>query len=169
MSAGESLILNPQSSILFGTDGWRAVIADGFTFDTVKRVAGAIGVAARTLQPPEEFDRETLIVGFDRRFLSREFAVLVAETLRDGGWRVILSEGPTPSQTISFTAFHRKILGGVVLTASHNPAAYNGLKFKAWYGGSALPETYRAVASSLGTRDPPGGGAIPEEKLLYPD
>src|ERR1041385_1218029 len=105
------------ADITFGTDGWRAVIADAFTFDNAKRAAAAIGVAARTLQPPEEIDRETLIVGFDRRFLSREFAVLVAETLRDGGWRVILSDRPTPSQTISFTAFHRKVLGGVVVTA----------------------------------------------------
>ncbi len=162
----QSSILNPQSSIQFGTDGWRAVIADGFTFDSVKRVAAAIGVAARTLEPPEGIDRETLIVGFDRRFLSREFAVLVAETLRDGGWRVVLADRPTPSQTISFTAFHRKVLGGIVVTASHNPAAYNGLKFKAWYGGSALPEMYTAIAKSLGSADHREGGSIAEENIL---
>ncbi len=155
-----------SANITFGTDGWRAVIADGFTFDTVKQVAGAIGLAARTLEPPEEIDRETLIVGFDRRFLSREFAVLVAETLRDGGWHVILSDRPTPSQTISFTAFHRKVLGGVVVTASHNPAKYNGLKFKAWYGGSALPEMYAAIAKSLGSADRREGGSIAEENIL---
>lgn len=154
------------ADITFGTDGWRAVIADGFTFDNVQRVAAAIGVAARTLEPPEEIDRETLIVGFDRRFLSREFAVLVAGTLRDGGWRVILSDKPTPSQTISFTAFHRKVLGGIVVTASHNPAKYNGLKFKAWYGGSALPETYAAIANSLGKADRKAGGSIAEENIL---
>jgi phosphomannomutase len=162
----ESSILNPQSSIQFGTDGWRAVIADGFTFDNVKRVAAAIGVAARTLDPPEGIDRETLIVGYDRRFLSREFAVLVAETLRDGGWSVILSDRPTPSQTISFTAFHRKVLGGIVVTASHNPAKYNGLKFKAWYGGSALPEMYAAIAKNLGRADRRDGGSIAEENIL---
>ncbi|HEY2090540.1 MAG TPA: phosphoglucomutase/phosphomannomutase family protein [Thermoanaerobaculia bacterium] len=154
------------ADITFGTDGWRAVIADGFTFDNVQRVAAAIGVAARTLEPPKEIDRQTLIVGFDRRFLSREFAVLVAETLRDGGWRVILSDNPTPSQTISFTAFHRKVLGGIVVTASHNPAKYNGLKFKAWYGGSALPETYTAIARSLGKADRRDGGSIAEESIL---
>src|ERR1043166_6729941 len=166
MSAGESSILNSQSSITFGTDGWRAVIADGFTFDSVKRVAGAIGVAARTLEPPQGIDRETLIVGFDRRFLSREFAVVVAETLRDGGWRVILSDRPTPSQTISFTAFHRKVFGGLVVTASHNPAKYNGLKFKAWYGGSALPEMYAAIAAALGSSSPREGGSIEQSDLL---
>jgi len=155
-----------MTDITFGTDGWRAVIADGFTFDSVKQVAGAIGVAARTLEPPDGIDRETLIVGFDRRFLSREFAVLVAETLRDGGWRVLLSDRPTPSQNISFTAFHRKVLGGIVVTASHNPAKYNGLKFKAWYGGSALPEMYAAIAKNLGNWDRRDGGSITEENIL---
>src|SRR5438045_5701964 len=99
-----------SADITFGTDGWRAVIADGFTFDNVRRVVAAIGVAARTLEPPKEIDRETLVVGFDRRFLSREFAQLVAETLRDGGWRVILSDRPSPSQTSSFTANPRSAL-----------------------------------------------------------
>ncbi|HEX3110973.1 MAG TPA: phosphoglucomutase/phosphomannomutase family protein [Thermoanaerobaculia bacterium] len=155
-----------MTDITFGTDGWRAVIADGFTFDSVKQVAGAIGVAARTLEPPAGIDRDTLIVGFDRRFLSREFAVLVAETLRDGGWRVLLSDRPTPSQNISFTAFHRKVLGGIVVTASHNPAKYNGLKFKAWYGGSALPEMYAAIAKNLGSADRREGGSIAEENIL---
>jgi phosphomannomutase len=82
--------------ITFGTDGWRAVIADGFTFDNVRRVSDAIAVAARTLEPPDGIDRNALVVGFDRRFLSREFAALVAETLRDGGFRVVLSKAPTP-------------------------------------------------------------------------
>ena len=71
--------------IVFGTDGWRAVIADQFTFDNVRRVSGAIAFAARTLEPPAEIDRNALVVGFDRRFLSRDFAVVVAEVLRDAG------------------------------------------------------------------------------------
>jgi phosphomannomutase len=154
------------ADIHFGTDGWRAVIADAYTFDSVRRVAAAIGVGARTLEPPEDVDRNTLIVGFDRRFLSREFAQLVAETLRDGGWRVVLSDRPTPSQTISLTALRRKVLGGVVVTASHNPAKYNGLKFKAWYGGSALPETYAAIAKNVGNADSRSGGTIGVENIL---
>lgn len=155
-----------MTEISFGTDGWRAVIADGFTFDNVRRVSDAIAVAARTLEPPQGIDRNTLIVGFDRRFLSREFASVVAESLRAGGFNVILSNAPSPSQTISFTAHHRKVLGGVVVTASHNPAKYNGIKFKAWYGGSALPETYAAIASALGRRDARDGGSIGEEDIL---
>src|SRR5207253_8048091 len=106
-------------AITFGTDGWRDVIADNFTFENVRRVAAAISVAARTFTPPGDVDRNTLIVGYDRRFLSREFANAAAEILSDGGWRVILSDRPTPSQTISFTARHRKVLGGIVITASH--------------------------------------------------
>ena len=152
--------------ITFGTDGWRAVIADQFTFDNVRRVSSAIAAGARKLEPPKGVDRNTLVVGYDRRFQSREFAVSVAEVLRDSGYRVILSSQPTPSQTISFTAAHRHVLGGVVVTASHNPARYNGLKFKAWYGGSALPEMYAAIADSLGRDDRKSGGAISEENIL---
>ncbi|HEV7427899.1 MAG TPA: phosphoglucomutase/phosphomannomutase family protein [Thermoanaerobaculia bacterium] len=155
-----------SQAITFGTDGWRAVIADGFTFDNVRRVSDAIAVAARTLQPPDGIDRNALVVGFDRRFLSREFASLVAETLRTAGFRVVLSNAPTPSQTISFTAWRRKLLGGVVVTASHNPAKYNGLKFKAWYGGSALPEMYAAIAAALGQSAPRAGGSIEQSDLL---
>jgi phosphomannomutase len=152
--------------IVFGTDGWRAVIADQFTFENVRRVADAIAVAARTLQPPAGIDANALIVGYDRRFLSREFAGVVAECLRRAGYRVLLSDRPTPSQTISFTALHRKLLGGIVVTASHNPARYNGIKFKAWYGGSALPETYNAIAGSLDQSGARDGGTIEETNIL---
>lgn len=153
-------------TIYFGTDGWRAVIADQFTFSNVRRVADAIAVAARTLRPPSSIDASSLIVGFDRRFLSREFASVVAESLRAAGFRVLLSDRPTPSQTISFTARHRSVLGGVMVTASHNPPKYNGIKFKAWYGGSALPEMYNAIASSLGETSAREGGSIAEENIL---
>ena len=153
-------------SISFGTDGWRAVIADQFTFANVRRVADAIAVAARTLRPPSSIDANSLIVGFDRRFLSHEFASVVAESLRAAGFRVLLSDRPTPSQTISFTARHRSVLGGVMVTASHNPPKYNGIKFKAWYGGSALPEMYNAIAASLGETSAREGGSIAEENIL---
>lgn len=152
--------------ITFGTDGWRAVIGEAYTFDNVRLVSDAIAVAARTFQPPAGVDANALIVGFDRRFLSREFAAIVAESLRAAGYRVLLSDRPTPSQNISFTARHRRVLGGVVVTASHNPAKYNGLKFKAWYGGSALPEHYAAIANAVGKRDARDGGAIEETNIL---
>jgi phosphomannomutase len=152
--------------ISFGTDGWRAVIADAFTFDNVRLVSDAIAVAARGLKPPAGIDANALLVGYDRRFLSREFAGVVAESLESAGYRVLLSDRPTPSQTLSFTARHRRVLGGVMVTASHNPANYNGLKFKAWYGGSALPETYQAIAASVGNRDARDGGSIEDANFL---
>jgi phosphomannomutase len=152
--------------IVFGTDGWRAVVADQFTFENVRRVADAIAVAARTFRPPSNIDENSLVVGFDRRFLSREFAATVAECLRAAGFHVLLSDRPSPSQAISFTARHRSVLGGVMVTASHNPARYNGIKFKAWYGGSALPEMYEAIAASLDQRDRRDGGAVEEVNLL---
>lgn len=152
--------------ITFGTDGWRAVIGDAYTFDNVRLVSDAVAVAARTFQPPAGIDANALIVGFDRRFLSKEFAAVVAESLKSAGYRVLLSDRPTPSQTISFTARHRKVLGGVVVTASHNPARYNGLKFKAWYAGSALPEHYAAIANSVGQNEKREGGSVSEENIL---
>jgi phosphomannomutase len=152
--------------ITFGTDGWRDVIADNFTFDTVRRVAGAVAAAARTFQPPPDVDRNTLIVGYDRRFLSREFAAAAAALLRDAGYRVVLSDRPIPSQSVSFTAHHRKVLGGIMITASHNPARYNGIKFKAWYGGSALPEMYGAIAGAIGEVPKRDGGSVSEENVL---
>ncbi|MEO8216797.1 MAG: phosphoglucomutase/phosphomannomutase family protein [Acidobacteriota bacterium] len=154
------------SHIQFGTDGWRAVIADQYTFDNVRLVTRAIAQAARGFAPPADIDGNALAVSFDRRFLSREFAGLVAEVLREAGYRVLLSPEPTPSQTVSFTARKRKLLGGVMVTASHNPAKYNGLKFKGWYGGSALPEMYGAIASSLGEVPRRAGGTIEETDFL---
>jgi phosphomannomutase len=154
------------SEIHFGTDGWRAVIADQYTFENVRLVTDAIAVAARDLQPPPEVDRNLLVVGHDRRFLSREFAETVSERLRASGYRVLLSNAPTPSQCISFTAHHRRALGGVVVTASHNPASYNGLKFKGWYGGSALPEMYGAIARNLGKAGTREGGSVEADDFL---
>jgi phosphomannomutase len=152
--------------ITFGTDGWRAVIADGYTFENVTIVSDAIAVAARTFKPPADVDANTLIVGFDRRFLSSDFAAAVAERLRLAGFRALLSDRPTPSQTISYTAWKRKLLGGVVVTASHNPARYNGLKSKAWYGGSALPEMYQAIVDALGFSETRDGGSIETANIL---
>lgn len=152
--------------ITFGTDGWRAVVADQFTFHNVARVCGAIAAAGRSLEPPEGIDRNTMIVGYDRRFLSREFAVAAADTLAAGGYNVLLSDRPTPSQTVSYAAWRRKVIGGVVITASHNPAKYNGIKFKAWYGGSALPETYTAISENLDAPYAREGGSVRDENIL---
>jgi phosphomannomutase len=152
--------------ITIGTDGWRAVVADQFTFENVRRVSSAIAAAGRTLTPPADIDRNTLVVGYDRRFLSREFAEAAAETIAAAGYQVVLSDRALPSQAVSFTAWKRKVLGGIVITASHNPARYNGIKFKAWYGGSALPETYKSIAASLDADSRREGGKVREDDFL---
>jgi phosphomannomutase len=152
--------------IQFGTDGWRAVIADGFTFETVRLVSRAIGVATRGFDPPPDIDRHLLVVGYDRRFLSREFAEAASEELAASGYSVQLSAAPLPSQALAYTAWKRKAIGGVVITASHNPAAWNGVKFKGWYGGSGLPEMYAAIAERLGEKEERGGGSISESDFL---
>jgi len=155
-----------KHDIQFGTDGWRAVIADGFTFETVRLVARAIGVAARGFEAPAGIDRNLLVVGYDRRFLSRQFAEAAAGELAAAGYAVQLSGEPVPSQTVSHAAWKRKALGGVVITASHNPAPYNGVKFKGWYGGSALPEMYAAIVEKLGEGVTAEGGEVSEADFL---
>lgn len=154
--------------IVFGTDGWRAVIGDAFTFDNVRLVSGAIAVAARAMNVPETVDRDTLVVGFDRRFLSAEFARVAAGVLGDAGYNVLLSDSPVPSPAVSHAVARRHALGGVVITASHNPAAYNGIKFKGWYGGSALPAMYAAIIDALGQREMREGGRVTETDILSP-
>ena len=158
--------MSEKDGIVFGTDGWRAVIADGFTFANVRRVAEAIGVAAKTMFAPEDVTRDSLLVGYDRRFLSADFAQEAALVLSRAGFDVLLSDAPTPSQAISWAAAHRKVLGGVIITASHNPARYNGIKFKGWYGGSALPGMYAAIEGALGQKGEAGGGSIVETDIL---
>lgn len=155
-----------NEDIQFGTDGWRAVIADGFTFANVRTVVNAIAVAATQLSPPDGVDRDLLVVGYDRRFLSREFALEAADQLSEAGFRVLLSNAPLPSPAVSLAVHQHKALGGVVITASHNPARYNGIKFKAWYGGSALPEIYDRIAAALGQQIRRQGGWVRETNLL---
>jgi len=155
-----------EENIQFGTDGWRAVIADGFTFANVRTVINAVAVAATQLSPPDGVDRSLLVVGYDRRFLSREFAQEAALVLSKSGFNVLLSSTPLPSPAVSLAVTRHKALGGIVITASHNPARYNGIKFKAWYGGSALPEIYDRISGNLGKEIRRGGGSVEEINLL---
>lgn len=156
-----------MTEIHFGTDGWRGVIGEEFTFDNVVRVARAIGVATKSLEVPSGVDSGTLVVGYDRRFLSRRFAERVSDELAGAGLNVVLSLGPTPSQTVSHAVKKGRFAGGVVVTASHNPAEYNGLKFKAWYGGSATPAIYDAIISAIDSEtEKTGPGKIEERDIL---
>jgi alpha-D-glucose phosphate-specific phosphoglucomutase len=144
-------------SIHFGTDGWRAVISDEFTFENVRRVAQAIAEKAlcdAAGQAGSLQQRPSLVVGFDTRFLSDRYAIAVAEVLAANGIHVWLTRSDSPTPVTSFAVVERHADGGVMITASHNPPRYNGIKLKAAFGGSASPadckEVERRIAAANG-------------------
>ncbi|MEX2117855.1 MAG: phosphoglucomutase/phosphomannomutase family protein [Bacteroidota bacterium] len=131
--------------IKFGTDGWRGIIADDFTFDNVAKV---------TLATAQYFKRHKkirngVIVGYDARFLSREFAELTATILATKGIKVILSREISSTPMVSLLTKKLNAAGGVVITASHNPAKYNGFKLKGDFGGPAHPEMIQKLEKEL--------------------
>src|SRR6202140_4789493 len=152
--------------IKFGTDGWRGIIADDFTFDNVRRVAGAI--AAYVLK--HEDPRRGLIVGYDTRFTSPRAARVAAEVLAAAGIPVKLANDYTPTPAISYAVKHRGAAGGVVVTSSHNPWNWNGVKFKGKFGGSGTPAIMKAIEDELGAGAMPSGqkAAIEEFDLKRP-
>jgi phosphomannomutase len=133
------------STIRFGTDGWRGVIADDFTFENVRKVAFAI---ARYIVRAEK-PGQGVIVGYDNRFGSERFAQAVAETMGSADLPVWLSTSPCPSPAVSLLVRQRAAAGGVMITASHNPYRWNGIKFKASYGSSALPSIVEQIEHEL--------------------
>jgi phosphomannomutase len=139
--------------IKFGTDGWRAVIAEDFNFANVARVAQATADfwKSEISNPKSEiFGREPkVIVGFDRRFFSDKFAQTTAEVFAGNDFQVILTPEPTPTPSVSFAVKNLNAVGGVMITASHNPPIFNGFKLKSFYGGSSDSETCKAVESFL--------------------
>ena len=146
-------------SIKFGTDGWRAVISDDFTFANVRKVAQAIADVTREQQRPQEgpeSERPTLVVGFDTRFLSDRYATAVAEVLAANGIHVWLTAGDAPTPMVSYAIVERQADGGVMITASHNPPRYNGIKLKAAYGGSASPAMSKKVETQIRANDAAG-------------
>ncbi|MEL6260054.1 MAG: phosphoglucomutase/phosphomannomutase family protein [Cyanobacteria bacterium J06626_6] len=139
-------------AIKFGTDGWRGIIAADFTFERVGKVAA---LAAQVLEETYGSNgSKTVIVGYDRRFLSADFARYAADAIAAAGYQVKLSECFAPTPAFSWAAFDQKALGAIVITASHNPAAYNGLKIKSAFGGSVPPEVTKKVEAKLGEQAP---------------
>ena len=134
------------ASIRFGTDGWRGVIAEDFTFENVRLAARAI---ARYLLANED-PSKGLIVGYDCRFLSDRFARAAAEEVAANGIFVRLGLSFAPTPAVAFAVRTLGAAGAIVITASHNPWQWNGLKFKASYGGSADPEIIRKIEAELG-------------------
>ncbi len=138
--------MNPKSIIKFGTDGWRGVIADAFTFDNVKIVSQAIAdyINANTKST------KGIVIGYDNRFQGETFARIVAEVMISNKIPVSLAKKPLPTQAVSFAAKHYALDGGIMITASHNPPEYNGVKFKTPEGASADPEITAIFEDNVG-------------------
>ena len=151
-------------TIHFGTDGWRAVISDTFTFHNLRLVGQAIADAVGSEHwlngktALENVDPHKMVVGYDTRFLSDRYAVDMARVLAANGYKVLLSQSDAPTPVISFTVRHQGAIGGVMITASHNAPRYNGVKLKAAYGGSALTEQCRRVEVYLNDNEERGRG-----------
>ncbi len=135
---------HPQ--IKFGTDGWRAVIADDFTFANVRTAAEAIAAYVLANEDPAK----GLCIGYDTRFGSKAFAHACAEVVSATGIPVLLANAITPTPALSFGVRERGAAGGIMITSSHNPPQWNGVKYKAWYGGSGKPSIMAAIESYLG-------------------
>lgn len=141
-------------AIHFGTSGWRGVIADDFTFAGVRRASAAVAehVLAQTKSP-------TVVVGYDMRFFSPEFARTSAEVLKAHGCRILLCQEATPTPAIAHAIIFNKLAGGVNITASHNPFQYNGLKYSGPEGGPASVETTNDIEKRA--------AALPEDDTPY--
>ncbi len=150
--------------IHFGTDGWRAVISDTFTFHNLRLVTQAIADAIGSgdwhvaSASARSVDPRKVVVGFDTRFLSDRYAAEVARVLAANGYTVYISQADAPTPAISYAVRHLGAVAGVVITASHNAPRYNGVKLKAAYGGSALPEQSRRVEIYLNDNEERGRG-----------
>ncbi|MDO8525540.1 MAG: phosphoglucomutase/phosphomannomutase family protein [Candidatus Omnitrophota bacterium] len=140
-----------MGGIKFGTDGWRAVISEDFTFDNVKTASQAMADYIKTDDGPASGARDKrIVVGYDTRFLSSKYAELVSCVLAANGIKTILARSPTPTPSVSFAIKDKGLMGGIMITASHNPARYNGIKYKAYYGGSAGSDITRSFEGFLG-------------------
>jgi alpha-D-glucose phosphate-specific phosphoglucomutase len=150
--------------IHFGTDGWRAVISDTFTFHNLRLVSQAIADAVKSgfwhngYELDNHVNRDQMVVGFDTRFLSDRYARDVSRVLAANGYHVQLAQSDSPTPAISHAIKHRQAVGGVMITASHNAPRYNGIKLKAAYGGSASKEQCRRVEVYLNDNEEQGRG-----------
>ena len=132
-----------KAQIKFGTDGWRGIIADDFTIQNVRYAAQGIANYLRRKQEPK------VVIGFDCRFHADRFAAEVARVTAAAGIKTYLTDAPSPTQVSSWTILELKADGAIVLTASHNPAPYLGIKYKPEYAGSASPEVVAELESEI--------------------
>jgi alpha-D-glucose phosphate-specific phosphoglucomutase len=151
-----------MAAIKFGTDGWRDVIAENFTFANARIVAKAI---ARYVVRCEDA-RKGVLVGYDHRFASDSVAAAVAEVIASTGTPVWLADKPCPTPTISLLVRQRSAAGGILITASHNPYQWNGIKYKASYGSSALPSIVAQIEIELAEVQKNAATPLPHRKEL---
>jgi len=142
-----------SQEIKFGTDGWRGIIADDFTFDNVRRVARAI--ASYVLK--YEDAKRGVFIGYDTRFASQRFARAAADVIAAAGVPVKLANDYTPTPAVSYAVKHQSAAGGVMITSSHNPWNWNGVKFKGKFGGSATPAIMKRIEEEM------AAGAMPKD------
>jgi phosphoglucomutase len=141
------------SNIKFGTSGWRGLIARDFTFDNVRLatqgIADYLKAELANVQSPIHGRKPVVILGYDTRFLACEFSLAAAEVLAAGGLTPLLCDRDTPTPVIAHTIRHRQALGGINMTASHNPAEYQGLKFSTFNGAPATPEVTSQIEANI--------------------
>ena len=147
--------------IKFGTDGWRGIIADDFTFENVRRVAGAIASYVLKYEEP----KRGVIVGYDARFASPRAAQIAAEVLAAAGIPVKLADDYTPTPAVSYAVKQHGSAGGVMVTSSHNPWNWNGVKFKGNFGGSATPAIMKRIEEELAAGAAPKGNVAQIEQV----
>jgi alpha-D-glucose phosphate-specific phosphoglucomutase len=139
--------------IKFGTSGWRGVIAKDFTYDNVAIVCQSI---ANIINEEYKKSQVSVIIGYDTRFMSEDFATTSAEIFAGNGIKVLFCKRDTPTPVIAYNIINSKLTGGINFTASHNPYKYNGLKYSPSWGGPALPETTKKIekyCASLKSKD----------------
>ena len=153
-----------MGAVKFGTDGWRGIIADDFTHENVRVAARAIAHYVLA----EEDAAQGVCIGWDTRFKSQTFARVVAEVLAGAGIPVALANRVTPTPALSFAVRERRAAGGVMITSSHNPAEWNGVKYKASYGGSGKPSIIAAIETYLDKPLPSAAPAKIEEADFSP-
>ncbi len=142
-----------MASIKFGTSGWRDIIARDFTFDNVRLatqgIADYLNAELKKPASPISGRKPVMILGYDARFLGKEFSLTAAEVLAANGIKSLLCDRPTPTPVIAHTIRHKKAIGGINMTASHNPAEYQGLKFSTYNGAPATPEVTNQIEANI--------------------
>ncbi len=139
--------------IKFGTDGWRAIIAQDFTYANLEAVARGTARWLKATHGGAPSGTDRVVIGYDTRFQGREFATFVARVLASYGLQVQLADGVAPTPAVSWAAEAYDTAAGIVITASHNPPSYNGFKIKAYFGGPATPEQIAAVEAQIEASD----------------